>query len=176
MAARVAGMLRFPGMGVTLFNDDVADFLAGAATAADRRVRTAPDGGSKSCFPPMVGRKMTAFSTSADKGRAAARQEGAGDGSSCPRGEPRRQEDGTRPDLSMERILIFCLVIRQVRVLSPASSNNKQKTELVHLYEAFYASYYLTLFSPYFPLFSLILPYFTLFYLILPHFISFYRY
>ncbi len=27
-------MLRLPGMGVTLFVDDVADFLAGAATAA----------------------------------------------------------------------------------------------------------------------------------------------
>ncbi len=54
MAARVAAMLRFPGMGVTLFNDDVADFLAGAATAADRRVRTAPDGGRKTRFPPVV--------------------------------------------------------------------------------------------------------------------------
>ncbi len=64
-------------MGVTLFNDDVADFLAGAATAADRRVRTAPNGGSKTRFPPVVGREMTAFSTSADKGRAAARREGA---------------------------------------------------------------------------------------------------
>ena len=106
-----------------------------------------------------------AFLTSADKGKAAARREGVGDGSSCPRGEPRRQEDGMQPDLSMERILIFCLVSRQVRVLSPASSNNQQKTELVHLYKAFYASDYLTLFYPYFPLF---LPYFTLFYLILP--------
>ena len=84
----------------------------------------------------------------------------------------KRQEDGTRPDLSMERILIFCFMIRQVHVLSPASSNNQQKTELVHLYEAFYASDYLTLFYPYFPLFLL---YFTLFYLILPYFTLFYR-
>jgi hypothetical protein len=38
MAALIAAMLRLPGMGVTLFVDDVADFLAGGATAADRRV------------------------------------------------------------------------------------------------------------------------------------------
>lgn len=63
--------------------------------------------GSKTRFPPVVRREMPAFSTSADEGRAAARRGGAGDGSSCPRAEPRRREDGTRPDLSMERILIF---------------------------------------------------------------------
>ena len=57
--------------------------------------------GSKTRFPPVVRREMPAFSTSADEGRAAARRGGAGDGSSCPRAEPRRREEWTRPDLSM---------------------------------------------------------------------------
>ena len=47
MAASVAAMLGLPGMGVTLFVDDVADFLAGVATA---------DGGS-SC-PNSAGRGL----------------------------------------------------------------------------------------------------------------------
>jgi hypothetical protein len=90
MAACIAAMLRLPEMGVTLFVDDVADFLAGAATAADRRVRTVPDGGSKTCFPPVVRWEMMVFSTSANAGRDAARREGAGGGSSCPHVEQRR--------------------------------------------------------------------------------------
>ena len=63
--------------------------------------------GSKTRFPPVVRREMPAFSTSADEGRAAARRGGAGDGSSCPRAEPRRREDGTRPDLSWRGFLFF---------------------------------------------------------------------
>ena len=47
-----------------------------------------------------------------DAVRDNARQEGAEDGSSCPRMEPRQGEEGTRPDLSMAASVDFLWSVR----------------------------------------------------------------
>ena len=44
---------------------------------------------------------MTAFPPTSDAVRDDVRQEGARGGSSCPRADPRRREEGMRQDLSM---------------------------------------------------------------------------
>ena len=48
-----------------------------------------------------------AFPTTSDVVRDEARQEGAGGDSSCAHMEPRRQEEGTWPDLSMTASVVF---------------------------------------------------------------------
>ncbi len=96
--------------------------------AADRRVRAALDVGSKTRLPPVVRWELTAFLTTSDAVRDEAGREEAGGGSSCPRAEPRRREEGTRPDLSIAAF-----------VPSSRESAQTKKMELVQVYEALYA-------------------------------------
>jgi len=77
---------------------------------------------------------MTAFPTTSDAVRNEARREGAGGGSSCPRAEPRRREEWTRPDLSMAASVDYLWSVEGRPSLPTKLTENGIST----VYEAFY--------------------------------------
>jgi hypothetical protein len=112
-----------------------------SAVAADCRVQAAPDGGKLTDIPPLVRQDLTEILTTADAGTDAARWGGTGEGSSCPLREPDWRPEEGQLELSMVLLDLCC----KSDTLSSLPEQSELKMELVHLYEACYASELLTL-------------------------------